>query len=124
MRPCRAASSSRTGSFVPRNPAVFTSRMSMAGSRERKPWMILASRSSSVRKRTVTCALSSLAAGCFEAGKKLWIRFAQRRYGSFELTLDFGEVLFDHLFVLQIVGNRAIHLRERHCWKRTDDLLW
>jgi hypothetical protein len=54
--------------------------------------------------------------------KQLGILLAQGRHFPFELALNFGEVVFDQLFILQIIGNRAIRLRERNHWKRLDDL--
>lgn len=82
IRSCRAAKSSRTESFFPRIPAVLASRASMAGSRDHKPSIIPAWRSSSARKRTVTFASEK------DAGEQpLNARRAQDSFGSAEVLI-------------------------------------
>jgi hypothetical protein len=51
-------------------------------------------------------------AGCLQTGKQFRGLLAQRRYGLFEFTLALGDILVDRIFILEIVGNRAIYLRK------------
>ncbi len=102
----------------PRRPAVFTSRISAAGSRDRKPSTMSASRSSSARSGRSRSLRTDLPASRFQPGKELRVGLAQSRLGWVELTLALPNILADHCFVFQIVGDGAVDLREFQCRER------
>jgi hypothetical protein len=108
IRPCSAAISSRIGSAVPRRPTLLTSRMSIAGSRDRRPAMISESRSSSARKRLSRSFRRDLPASRLQARKEVGIRLAQRNCGPFKFPLAFCDVIVDCSFILEIVCDHTI----------------
>jgi hypothetical protein len=71
--------------------------------------------------RTVTRASDSSAAGLPQAGQTSRDSSGSERHGSFEFTLTFSDILLDHLFVIEVKGDRTAHLRRLQCRKRLDD---